>query len=133
MVVANLLQIDFRKSRFRRLPLPAHALKDGDPAPAAAFEVANQWIARLRTVYRAPQMVPLDPMASFWRLDYMHDDGTPLRRRRPYLRRRWGGPVSWKILAAYPEAWATAAGLGARYRPPLWQSLILDAIRLLPG
>jgi hypothetical protein len=137
VVVANLLQIDFQRSRFDRHPPAlgpdqAAYLAAGDPPPALGFQVANHWIANLRTTYRAPQLVPLNPSPTPWRMDYMHDDGSPLRRRLPLLRSRYGGQVSWKVFAAHTDAWKVAADLGPDYEPPVWQALILDALRLLP-
>src|SRR5262245_50386003 len=64
-IQADLLQIDFSKDEFDRRHLPfeasmPHHLEVGDPKPQLAFGIANELIAKLRTISRGPMLRPLD-------------------------------------------------------------------------
>ena len=61
-IQANLLQIDFLKADFdRRRILPPDVLGAGDPPIRLVFELANGFLARVRTVTRGSEIKPASP------------------------------------------------------------------------
>jgi hypothetical protein len=139
-VLANLLQIDFVKDEFDRTPidtlaerLPRTDRADlGDPCPRLAFEIANNAIARLRTLNRGCELRPLDPHRSYWRLDYLTDDGAHVPKDPTLIRRRSLRPYQVRLAVVSAAIWRDAWRMPAGWEPPVWDSLILDAEQALP-
>src|SRR5262249_55619583 len=110
---ANLLRIDLRKAAFDRSLTNDSAPQtlQGDPSPATCFQVANDFLLRLRSATRGSPMHVLEPETAFWRLDFLTDDGI-LLPKDPYLhRRRAGIPLSWRAVGITADVWEKAHGM----------------------
>ncbi len=144
-IQANLLVVDFRKEDFDRRCLlqppyfevsdastPTSHFAEGDPPPAAAFEVVNQFLVRLRTLTRGNQIRSLNAGQTFWRLDYLTDQGELLPLDGIHHRRRASGPQRWSAIAITTDIWRETQELPQNYTPPPWDTLLLDAEDHLP-
>jgi len=124
---SNLLVVDFLKDEeFDRNP------NSEDPPTVLCFEVANDVLRRIRFVLRAPQIKPLVPDRSPWRIDFLNDDGSPLDPSPPLARARVAGTFSWTVAVLNLAAWAEVAKPEAG-AAPVWDELLLDAFSYLPS
>ncbi len=132
-IQANLLQIDFLKADFdRRRILPGGLLEAGDPPIRLVFELANGFLARVRTVTRGSEIKPASPGTTFWRLDYLTDTENEFPYSPELFRRTVGVPVSWRAAGLNTAVWTKALTLPDDFRAPTWDTLLLDARALLP-
>jgi len=135
-VQANLLQIDFVKPEFdrRHVNTASHGEFEasGDPPIRLCFEVANNFLQDLRTLTRGSQVRTITHRSTVWRLDYFADDGTELAQEEGKYRRRVGAHISLAATAIAEGIWHQARELSIDYRPPTWDTLLLDAEALLP-
>jgi hypothetical protein len=126
-IEADMLQIDFIKPSFDRRP------NSEDPPKELLFLVVNRFLARLRTLTRAAQIQPLRPEHTFWRVDYIEDDGSPLARDERNIRRRANSTGEGRIVPVTTGLWLALASVPADFEPSLWDSLLLDAFGQLPN
>jgi hypothetical protein len=123
-IQADAISIQFQADEFDRRT-------DADePLVELGFRMANDLLARLRTLGRAGQ--PIAPNSTAWRLVYANDDGSELEPKEG-LRRGLGG-VSWRwqLFGLRPDLWKAAAALPNDFEPTAWDTLLLDAVDLLP-
>ena len=123
---SNLLVIEFLKDEFDRRP------DSQDPPVHLCLEIANDFLARIRFVLRAPQLKPLVPDRTPWCIDYLQDDGTSLDPAPPLVRARYAGAFSWTVAVVNEAAWAAAAAPESGVAP-VWDALLLDAFSYLPS
>jgi hypothetical protein len=126
-VDGNLLVLDFfKEGEFDR----SHGSQD--PPTALCFEVANDILHRIRFVLRAPQIKPLVPDMTPWRIDFLNDDGSPLDPSPTLVRARVAGSFTWTVAVLNDAAWAEVAKpeSGAAV---VWDDLLLDAFSYLPS
>ena len=121
---ANLLVLDFMKESFDR------TAKTDDPPEALAIAVANDVLARIRYVLRAPYAKPLLAGRNPWQIEYLNDDLSPLQPAPPLIRRRVASTASWEIAALPDLAWKAVPEVQSL---PIWDSLLLDAFSYLPS
>ena len=130
---ANMLQIDFKKDAFDRDAKERNP-KHFDPPLPLAFSIANSLLARIPTITQDSGLRTLQPSQTSWRIEYLFDDERPLdddpSGRR--LTGRASAGLTFTARAITTEIWSGIAELPADYQPHAWETLILDAIGLLP-
>lgn len=127
---ANALEIDVHRDSFdRRRDLEPQG---GDPPVGLFLDVANSVLRRLRGVTQAGVLKPISERSSFWRLEYLADDGSELPFDPELIRRRNAGSLSWSFVAINRGTWEQALTLPVDYRPQVWEVLYQDALTLLP-
>jgi len=131
-VLANLLQIEYRRETFiRDAPTEGRTAAD-DPPLSHAFAVLNGLLRRMRTVGQAARIREIDLTNVLWRFEYLNDDGTSLERDTRYIRVRAGVSVRFEAQALLPSLWERIQALPIDYVPPRWDTLLLDAELMLP-
>ena len=134
-IQANLVQIDFLKADFdrRKIPVPSEELEiHGDPPIQLGFSMANSFLARIRTVTRGSEVRPVSPKTTFWRLRYLTDNQEELPLNPELFRGLFGTPMSWRATGLNVAIWNKAQTLPPDFRPPTWDTLLLDARSLIP-
>lgn len=128
---ANLFEIHVRRDAFDRRPRnPSNPLA-GDTLVEEFFAVANQCLHSIRRIVSTPVVKPIWPVTTFWRIDFLADDGEPLPEDRANVRRRMLAPTRWQACGLTREAWQKAhSTVDNPHRP--WETLILDAEAILP-
>lgn len=126
-IQANILWIDFIKDSFDR---DSHS--ECDPPFSLINTSINDFIERLRYVLKAPDVKPIDFQNVSWRLTYLDDDENELQLEEGLVRKRCciSKPFSWTVLNK--EIWKSVHELPPGWRPPVWQTLLLDARASLP-
>jgi hypothetical protein len=125
-VQADALQVDFIREVFER------RRGTDDPPVELGFRVANDLLARLRTLGRAGQVKPVSPTSIVWRLAYLNDDESELEPTETLHRARGGVSWQWKMFGLHSDLWEAARVLPADFKPSAWDTLLLDALDLLP-
>lgn len=133
-IEANLLQVDFVKPEFDRRRSKEGPRPDDecDPPHRLGFAIANNWLQRLRTVSRAGQICILTPTSTFWEMEYLADDESPLPQDPELFRRHAAASTQWKLVGLNRECWDRVNALPHDYEPYGWDRIILDAEALLP-
>jgi len=125
-VQADALRIDFWKDEFDR----SHGTDD--PPTELCFEIANQLLARLRTLSRAPVIRPVAPNATVWHLRYLTDADAELAEGPEQIRGRGSAGWTWSAVGLNRSTWEQAGRLRRDWHPPTSDNLLLDAVGLLP-
>ncbi|QFY05602.1 hypothetical protein GBF35_01920 [Nonomuraea phyllanthi] len=120
-VACNALSIDFIREGFNRTPGVF------DPPIELAFNLVNNWIARLRVLMRAAHAHPLSPLKTVWRFKYLNDDETPLEPDPPFVRERYGVARTLQSIGLNLDGWNAIAKLPWGYDPAAVDVLLLDA------
>jgi hypothetical protein len=133
-ISANLIQIDFMKDDFdRRKPKSSSfpAETEGDPPLALMISVLNGFLGRLRAMIRG---VPIRQASSesLWRMRYLDDNGEELPINPELIRGRTGGKYTLAVVGLNAATWEKANSLPSDYVPPTWDTLLLDAVAMLP-
>jgi hypothetical protein len=133
----NLLMIDFFKSEFERAGdtvavKSLDPIETADPPARLIYEIANDLLAKLRTLSRAHTLRMLDNHNSFIIIIYLCDDASMLPEIQGKVRLKIGGHVSGEFTPLTHELWDEAKALPQEFTPHTWDSLLLDAQRLLP-
>jgi hypothetical protein len=123
----NVLVLDFMKSEFDR----SEGTKP-DPTPMVAFEIANEYLDRIRVYSRDFQIKPVVVNEDGWRLRYLADDGQELETEPGKLRGRAGFTSTIGLAAVTPEAVQMVGDRWQGAEPYAWDRLLLDARALLP-
>lgn len=134
-VLANLLQIDFSKPEFDRIKEAkevADPFTQGDPPIQLGFDIANGFLARLRTLTRGHKVRVVSPGSAPWRMDYLRDDGTDVPVETGKYRRRLFSHYTLNITVLNTAIWDEVHSLPSNYNPYTWDTLLLDAEALLP-
>jgi hypothetical protein len=124
---ANALQIDFIKDDFDR-----RRSVDSDPPVELAFRVANDLLARLRTLGRSGRVKPISPKSTVWRIEYLNDDESQLESVEGLHRAVGGASWRWKVFGLRGDLWTATRDLPDDFEPTPWDTLLLDALDLLP-
>ncbi|HZS38803.1 MAG TPA: hypothetical protein VFF06_18350 [Polyangia bacterium] len=127
-VLADVLQIDFIASEFER----RHEQNADDPPVGLAFWIANDVIARLRTVSGAALARVVDPGRTFWTCEYLDDEGVRVCEDKTKYRWRGGGQQPFGTVPITSYLWDAAAQLPENTRIDKSEALLLDAYNLLP-
>jgi tetratricopeptide (TPR) repeat protein len=130
-IEANMLMIDFKKPFFNRDDRQDDPKRYDPPLPTA-FAIANTFLARLRSIMRSSTIKAINSDTSPWRVDYLLDDETPaeITNRELNMRGEISHPMSFRGITEM--RWEQLKQLDRDYRPPIWETLALDAQSLLP-
>ncbi len=128
---ANLLCIDFLKDYFvrNRSIDPIAAV---DPPLRLVFSIANRVLAGLRVLSRGQKLKPLSETSTFWRVDYLNDQGEQLPVEEALFRTKCGGEFRWTLVSLPPPLWDAVSNLPHSFIHHTWDALLLDAEALLP-
>jgi len=125
---ADVLRIDFHRDSFdRRVETTC------DPPVRIVNQVVNSFLVRLRHVARAAQVRPLNFPSVTWRLQYLNDDETELKKEEGFVRGRGTLQFSFSWTALNKKVWDDVHILKPDYEPRPWESLLLDASAELPN
>jgi hypothetical protein len=127
-VLADALCIEFHADDFE-----GRRSEAGDePLVDVAFDMANNLLGRLRTLGRAGHVKPINPTSTPWRLVYANDDRSALEPQEG-LRRGLGSVTwRWQLFGLREDLWLVAGQLPDDFQPTAWDTLLLDALDLLP-
>jgi hypothetical protein len=125
-VLTDALCIEFRREDFDRRSEAEEPLVD------IAFQMANDLLARLRTLGRAGQVKPVGKASTTWHLVYANDDASELEPQDGFRRGLGGVSWQWQLFGLRKEVWLAAGGLSDSFAPTAWDTLFLDALDLLP-
>lgn len=125
-VQADVLQIDFFRDEFDR----RHGTYD--PPPEVAFRMANDLLARLRTLGRSGHVKPLSETSTIWRIEYLNDDESDLEPAEGLHRATFAVTWQWRVFGLRKDLWEAARALPDDFAPTPWDTLLLDAVDLLP-
>jgi hypothetical protein len=128
---ANLIQIDFTAESFERR-FEDISLPPPDPPLETARQVANLFLAALRSTTSASFVEPLGEGA-WWLVEYLADDGTTLPVQEGLRRAVGNGRVASVNCAIDASVWEGVCSKLPNYVPPAWETLLLEAERLLPA
>jgi hypothetical protein len=126
---ANLLQIDVHNDYFDRRD---NISPQDAPVTAAAFDVANSILRRIRSVTRAAGVFVLNSSDTSWSLEYLNDLGEELPAESGLVRRGYKVAISARLQGLATRIWEKVKSLPYGYEPPTWDTLLLDAELLLP-
>ena len=125
----NILTLDFIKTDFDRSNSPGTPL---DPEPELAFQVANDFLRRVRAYSRAFQITPVVVGRDSWWFRYLTDDERELEPEAGKVRGKGGGVVTIGFPAVTPDILQMVADRWESAEPYGWDFLLLDARALLP-
>jgi len=130
--LANALQIDFGKDDFDRTtnqgPPEAHI---HDPPSSFLLLTANRLLDRLRSVLQSDALDPITSRAISY-VQYLNDDGSDLAKEEGKHRGWAAFEGRFSVVALSPAQWNHYLGAVPEYEPPVWESMQLDALALLP-
>ena len=138
-LAVDALRLDFHKVAFDR-PLKPRVADGGqrrreswphDPPVELAVEIGNDVIEKLRVTMGAANLRRLDVETTFFALQYLHDDGSPLPNSE-FVRGMYHSPQRHAFSILTKGCWERLASLKAEYVPPVWDLLLLDASAQLP-
>jgi len=125
----NMLTLDFIKPEFNRTQQPTGPT---DPDPEFAYEIANEFLARVRVYSRAFQIKPILTSRDPWRLRYLTDDGQELEVEEGKFRGQFGFTSTLGFATITPEIMQMVGTHWHTAEPYAWDLLLLDAQALLP-
>jgi hypothetical protein len=125
-IQADAVSIRFRADEFDR------RTDAEEPLVELAFRMANDLLARLRTLGRAGHVKPIAPHSTAWRLVYANDDGSELEPKEGLRRGLGGVSWTWQLFGLRADLWEAAGALSDDFEPTAWDTLLLDAVDLLP-
>lgn len=128
VIEADVLQIDFTGQDFER----RRAAPPDNELLLLAFDIANGFLSRIRTLGRAMQLKLLSPEETNWMIEYLNDDESELSNEPDLYRIRGGSIESFRHVALSEALWDRARDLPVKYEPPQWDTLLLDAFDQLP-
>lgn len=125
-IQADVFQIDFLRDEFDRTP------ESNDPPQELCFQLANRFLAGLRTLGRSGFIKPLADTGSIWTIRYLTDDERELEPQEGRIRARSGASWNWTMLGVAQPLWQALQELPDDFEPTAWDTLLLDALNSLP-
>lgn len=127
---ANLFQMDvWAKRDFNR----DKDNKTSDPPIETLFGLVDIHLGKLRTIGRLPHVRYLNNREDIvWKVEYLNDDETVFKKDETKKRKDFQSLIPLKLSPISKTAWEKACSLPNEYKPPLWDSLLLDALDLFP-
>jgi hypothetical protein len=125
-VLADVLPIDVIADEFDRTK------GTNDPPVEVVFEVANSVLARLRTLGRSFEIVPVTPASTLWLKTFLHDDGSEFEPEPDKYKAAGSGTIEAKLHAIPENLWQAVNTLPFDHHARPWDDLLLDAIEILP-
>jgi hypothetical protein len=129
---ADALQIDLRRPNFDRLDDPKRNPIDDDPPATQFVEVANTFLARIRSALQASVVKSISLDRCPWAIEYLTDAAETLPTEDGKFRRRASSCGSRQITAINHGVWNDVAQMAPTFSSPVWETLLLDAALLLP-
>lgn len=126
-IQADVLWIDFCREVFDR-SVEAKC----DPSYEVIGAAANNFIERLRYVTKAANVKPIDFPNVSWSLSYLNDNEEKLPVEEGLVRGRGARAFSFSWTPLNREVWDDIHKLEPDWKPPAWQTLLLDANASLP-
>ena len=126
-VHANTLRVDFIKGEFDR-----RGNIECDPPIELIALTINRFLAKLRFITRSSQIRPLKFPLTGWHVRYLNDDETELEEKEGFIKERGTIQHSSSWIVLNNAIWNDIFKLSPNYVPPHWDSLLLDAIAMLP-
>jgi hypothetical protein len=125
----NVLIMDFMKDQFERAddPKVSH-----EPKPEVAFEIANEFLMRIRIYSRVAEIIPVTIQRDPWWARYLTDEGKELELEEGKIRGYRGGISLVGRAAITPDVLQTTAARWNTAEPYTWDLLMLDARASLP-
>lgn len=127
VIVGDVLRIDLYADQFNRTIGAAD-----DPVLNLAFNLANSWLQRFRTLNRIFWAKPFEKHHVPWKLEVLHDDGAHLAKEDGKWRYRLGSVTIFKQTGLDASVWNAIGSLSSSYEPEPSDELLLDAYGLLP-
>jgi hypothetical protein len=125
-IVGDVLRIDLHADQFDRNP------GAGDSLVNLAFNLANSWLRRFKTLSRIPWATTLDKTQVPWKLDVLNDDGTAVEKEEGRWRTLLASVTAFKCSFLDAPIWDAITSLPTDYEPQPSDELLLDAYALLP-
>lgn len=124
---ADTLLIIFKKHEFDRS-------RSGqfDPPLKLIYDVANDFLKRLRYVTNASQIKPVDVKFANLFTSYLNDDESELPKDETLVKGRGTQKYFLQIVAFNKEVWTDIHSLIPFQELPIWKNLLLDANAILP-
>ena len=129
VATVNVLTVDFSKEEFNRSREPG---TPPDPKPELAFQIANEFLTRVRVYSRAHQIKPVVSERDPWRLKYLTDDAQELEIDPERVRMRGSFFETIGLVVVTPEIVQLVGDRLQTAEPYTWDLLLLDARALLP-
>jgi len=123
----NVFYVEFHRTSFDR-----RKNIECDPTYDFIRRTLNYFLHKLRFVTKQSQIKPVDFPNLTWDISYLNDDSTELQKEEGLVRGRSMimKRVSWNAMNS--QIWEGINQLPPDYIPPEWDSLLLDAVDLLP-
>lgn len=126
----NVIVFEFSADDFDRAR--EHFRKDG-PLVESAYQVANNFLSRLRVFARLPQIRTLIPSHDPWQVQFLTDSRELLDQEEGKLRAARGGSVNVGVFAFKRDAVVAVSERWAGSEPYVWDQLLLDAHAFWPN
>ena len=123
----NGLQVFFRKKFFDR-----KSSSDCDPPVELILKTINGFLAKLRFVAQSTQIKLVNLKEISWNLRYLNDDGSELEKEKGLIRGRGAETFRFSWTAINNKLWDDIFSLPHDYKPPQWNTLLLDANTAIP-
>jgi hypothetical protein len=127
-IVANALLFDFCKESFD----PSGSGPCGDPPDSAIYEAANFVLLRVKAYTRDVDIKPVGVNTVTWRLDYLTESLSKMPGAHPVLWDRSSVPIRGSYGITPAKVWNSLPDYWDQSTLQTWESLLMDAIRLLP-
>lgn len=125
----NVLGMDLFNDDF---PRSSDTKAEDDPTVSFAFELMNQFLARLRVYSRAPQIKPLVIGTVPWQVQFLADSGAMLPKEERKRRALRGGSANIGVPILTPAEIKLVSDKWDGPEPYVWDELLLDAHSLWP-
>lgn len=132
-IQANALQIDLINDQFERV-IDGRVQQPpiNRPLVQMAFEIANDFLLKIRCLTKGFLVTSLNPQACCWRMEFLDDQGSKLLSSPGFYRTMTSSHFDLKAVGINKEIWEKFCNLPNDYRPTPWETLLLDAEALLP-
>ena len=124
---ANSLRIDFVRENF-----DLRESIECDPSYEFIQRTVNSFLTRLRFVTRGIQIKLLDFPQCTWFIDYLNDDETEVQKQEGMVLGRGRRTLNFSWTVVNSRVWDDIHHLSPLSTTPVWDTLSLDAMNLLP-
>ncbi len=134
-IKADVLHIEFHKETFKRNKEAFHNIRgiESEPSYSLINRAINSFLTRLRYVTQCSSIRLIDFPNMNWNLKYLNNDGNPLDKKKGLVRTIINQyDPHYPIIFIDKNKWDEIQTLLPDYIPPHWNTLILDARKLLP-
>lgn len=126
---ANLFQLDILAKRdFNREKNSSEC----DPPIEMLMNLVDVHLGKLRTIGGLSHLRYVGKRDIAWKIEYLADDGTLLDKSDTERRKFFQSKIEFKVTPISEATWHKACSLPLDYKPPLWDSLLLDSFDLFP-